>query len=79
MVVVGETVIEVPFPAVVSPQETVYHCHVAPVPNVPPDKVIVEEAPEQISVELAEADDAVTDGVLRVTVVLTHVVILQSP
>ena len=77
--VVGETVIEVPLPAVVPPHDTVYHCQVAPVPNVPPDKVIVEDAPEQISVGLAEADDAVTDWVLRVTVALTHVVILQSP
>ena len=78
MVVVGETVIEVPFPAEVPPQETVNHCHVAPVPNVPPVKVKIEEAPEQISVGFAEAEVAAIEGV-SVTIVFTHVVVLQSP
>ena len=79
MVDVGETVIDVPFPADVPPQELVYHCHVAPVPNVPPVIDNVEASPEQISVGFAEAKAAVTDVVFSVTDVFTHVVVLQSP
>ena len=36
-----------PFPAVVPPQETVYHCQVAPVPNEPPVSVKVIAVPGQ--------------------------------
>ena len=71
--------IDVPFPAEVPPHETVNHCQVAPVPNVPPLKVKVEDAPEQISVGPAKAEVAATDGVFRLTTVLTQVVVLQSP
>jgi len=35
----------VPFPAVVPPHDTEYHCQVAPVPNDPPDSVRVMAAP----------------------------------
>jgi len=47
---VGETEIEFPVPAGVPPQEPVYHSAVAPVPAVPPLKVNVVYAPEQIVV-----------------------------
>ena len=79
MVIDGVTVIDVPFPAEVPPHETVYHCQVAPVPKLPPDKVNVEGTPEQTATGFAVAEDAATDGVLRVTVTLAHVVVLQSP
>ena len=35
----------VPLPAEVPPHETVYHCHVAAVPNDPPDSVSVIAVP----------------------------------
>ena len=37
----------VPLPADVPPQETVYHCQVAPVPSVPPVSVNVIAVPGQ--------------------------------
>ena len=71
--------IDVPFPADVPPHETIYHCHVAPVPKVPPVNVIVEGTPEQTPVGEAFADDAAIDVVFNETVVLTQVVIPQVP
>ena len=71
--------IDVPFPAVVPPHETVYHCHVAPVPNVPPVKDNVDEAPGQMAVGDAFADEAAVEVVFNVTVVLTQVVFPQAP
>ena len=76
---VGVTVMEVPFPDEVPPQEAVYHCHVAPVPKVPPVNVIVEGTPEQTPVGEAFADDAAIDVVFNVTFVLTQVVLPQAP
>ena len=64
--------IDVPFPAKVPPHETVYHCHVAPVPNVPPVTVNVEETPEHTEVGEALAIEAAVDDVFNVTVVLTQ-------
>ena len=37
----------VPLPAKVPPHETEYHCHVAPVPNIPPVSVNVIAVPGQ--------------------------------
>ena len=71
--------IDVPFPAEVPPHETVYHCHVAPVPNVPPVNDNVDEAPGQIAVGNAFADNAAVEVVFNVTVVLTQVVLPQVP
>ena len=79
MVEPGVTVIDVPFPAVVPPHETVYHRHVAPVPDVPPVKVNVDEAPGQTAAGDAFADDAALEIVFNVTVVLTQEVFPQVP
>ena len=51
------TFIVVPFPSDVPPQETEYHCHEAPVPNVPPLNVKAEVEPGQISDGLPDADE----------------------
>ena len=71
--------IEVPFPADVPPHETIYHCHVDPVPKVPPVNVTVEETPEQTAVGEAFADVATVEVVFNVTIVLTQVVLPQAP
>ena len=63
------TFIVVPFPSDVPPQETEYHCHEAPVPNVPPLNVKAEVEPGQISDGSADAEPAAPDIVLSVTVV----------
>ena len=44
----GVTVIALPVPTAVPPQEPLNHCAVAPVPTVPPLKVRVVELPTQI-------------------------------
>ena len=56
-----------------------YHFQTAPVPKVPPETDNVEGDPLQIVDGPAEAELAITEGVLRVTVTLPHVVVLQSP
>ena len=61
------------------PHDPVYHTQVAPVPDVPPAKDNVEEEPEHIDDGADEAELAGVDSVLSVTVVLTQVVLLQSP
>lgn len=50
MVLAGETIILLPVPAAVPPQEPENHSAVAPVPAVPPFKLSVVESPEQIMV-----------------------------
>ena len=79
MLVVGETVIEVPLPAETPPQDAVNHCHVEPEPKVPSGILNVDDAPEQISVGFAEAEAGGMEEVFKVTVVFTQVVVLQSP
>ena len=81
MVTVGFTVIvvDVLLPTNVPPQEPVYHFQFALVPKLPLVTVNVDEKPEQISVGLAVPMVGATDGVLRVTVTVAHVVELQSP
>ena len=61
------------------PHDPVYHTQVAPVPNVPPAKDNVDDNPEHIEDGVDEAEFAGVDSVLSVTVVLTQVVLLQSP
>ena len=74
---VGDTVIEFPDPTEVPPQEPVYHSAVAPVPALPPDKVKVVEAPEQIVVvPVTEAGATLSALTVNVT---SSVVIGQLP
>ncbi len=79
VVTVGETVMLLPVPAAVPPQEPVNHCATAPVPAVPPDKVKVVDAPAQIVVAVAEIPVGATDGVLTFTVTDAQPVVLQVP
>ena len=71
----GDTVIELPVPADVPPQELLNHSAVAPVPAVPPLKVKVVDPPiqiEDVPVMLVGA----TESVLTVTVVFIE---LEQP
>ena len=61
------------------PHDPVYHTQVAPVPKEPPLTDNVEEEPEHIDDGVDEAELAGVDSALSVTVVLTQVVLLQSP
>ena len=61
------------------PHDPVYHTQVAPVPKEPPVTDNVDEDPEHIDAGNADAELAGVDSVFIVTVVLTHVVLLQSP
>ena len=81
VVTIGFTVIvvDVPLPTCVPPQEPVYQTQLALVPKLPLVTVNVEVAPEQIFVGFDVAVVGATDGVLRVTVTVAHVVELQSP
>ena len=81
VVTIGFTVIvvDVPLPICVPPQEPVYQTQLALVPKLPLVTVNVEMDPEQIFVGFDVAVVGATDGVLRVTVTLAHVVVLQSP
>jgi len=57
-----------------TPHETVYHCHVAPLPKKPPISVRVTAFPKQTEDEgFALTEEGAVD-ILTVTVVLTHVV-----
>ena len=71
----GDELFEIKLP----PHEPVYHFQLAPVPKVPPETDNVEDAKLQIVEGLPEAEFAITEGVLRVTVTVAHVVELQSP
>jgi hypothetical protein len=76
VVAVGDTLMLLPVPADVPPQEPVNHCATAPVPAVPPDTVKVVEAPAQIVV-LPVMPVGATDGVFTVTVTDAQGVVLQ--
>ena len=78
VVVVGETVILLPVPTAVPPQESVNHCAVEPDPAVPPDIVNVVELPLQI-VEVPVILVGATENELTVTVTDAHVVVLHVP
>ena len=60
VVLVGETVIEVPVPSAVPPHDPEYQFHVAPVPSVPPISVKVT-APPQEGLGLAFIDEGAMD------------------
>lgn len=76
--VVGETVILLPVPAEVPPQEPVNHCAVAPVPALPPVNVNVVLFPLQMVVVPVMPVGA-TDNVFTVTVTVPQVVVLHVP
>lgn len=78
VVVTGETVILLPLPAEVPPQEFVNHCAIAPVPPVPPATVKVVELPLHIVV-VPEIPVGATDNVFTVTNAVAQVVVLQVP
>jgi len=75
---VGETVTDVPVPALVPPHEPEYHCQLAPVPKEPPVSVSVVEPPVQI-VEVPVIPVGATDKVFTVTVTVAQVVVLHVP
>jgi hypothetical protein len=76
--IIGETVILLPMPAGVPPQESVNHWATTPVPTVPPLTVKVVELPLHIVV-VPEIVVGAVEGVLTITVVLAHGVVLQVP
>ena len=78
MELVGDTVIEVPVPANVPPQEPVYHFQTPPVPNEPPLTVNVVLPPLHIVVDPVIPVGAV-DNVLTVTNCEVQVVVLHVP
>lgn len=79
VVVVGLTEIEVPLPSGVPPQETLYHCQLAPVSSEPPVSVKVAGEPGQTgSTEAFTLVGAVLPGT-AVMVICAQVVVLQAP
>ena len=79
MVAVGVTVIAVPLPIELPPQEVEYHTHEALVPKVPPTRDNAEEAPVQTVVGFADAEVAATETEFIDTVALTQMVVLHDP
>lgn len=68
-----------PEPILVPPQEPVYHCQFAPVPNTPPTWVSVVEFPLQMGLDVADILAAAVEFVFTVTVTLAHAVVLHVP
>ena len=74
------TFIAVPFPDDTPPHKPVYHCHIAPVPEIPPVSVRVIVPPVHIVDEgVAVTEAGIADKVFTIIVVLTHEVELQAP
>jgi hypothetical protein len=78
VLVVGDTVIELPVPITVLPHEPENQSATAPVPALPPLKVRVVDPPLHIVVVPVILVGA-TDKVFTVTVALAHVVVLHVP
>ena len=78
MLVFGATIIKLPVPADVPPQEPVNHSAMAPVPAVPPTTVSVVLLPLQILVA-PEILVGATERVFTVTSCEAQVVVLQVP
>jgi len=76
---VGLTEMLAPEPTDVPPQLPEYHCHEAPLPNEPPDKLNVDELPEQIVAGLALAELAAEEFEFTVTITSAQAVLLQVP
>ena len=70
---------EAPLPTEVPPQLPLYHCHVAPLPSVPPltDRVVGE--PGQTVAGNADAEAGAVEFEFTVTVTEAQVVVLQVP
>jgi hypothetical protein len=79
VLVVGETVIELPVPTKVPPQLPLYHCHAAPVPKEPPFTESVVELPLQIGDALTLTEPGAVESVFTVTVTDAHEVVLHVP
>jgi len=79
VVIVGLLVIDTPVPAAVPPHEPVYQRHIAPVPNVPPETVRVDEVPEHTTCREAVAEVGAVEGLFTITVIVAHVVVLHVP
>lgn len=75
----GETTTLVPVPAALLPQPLAYHCHVAPVPRLPPLTVSVVLLPEQIADAEGLAEDGAVETALTLTVTLEQRLVLQEP
>ena len=78
VLVEGETVILLPVPAGVPPQEPVYHFAAAPVPALPPTRVRVVLPPLQM-VDMPEILRGAVEGVLTFTFIEAQVVVLHIP
>ena len=74
----GETVILLPVPADVPPQDPVNHSAIAPVPPLPPTSVKVVLLPLQI-VDTPEILRGAVESVLTVINCEAQAVVLQSP
>jgi hypothetical protein len=70
----GDTVIDGPDPTDVPPHVPLYHCHVAPVPKLPPLTVNVVLADGQMVVTPVIADGAV----LKVSTVTVTAVLVED-
>ena len=79
MVEAGDLTTDNPEPEKVPPHKPVYHFHIADVPAVPPEKVRVDEDPEQIFGGLELADVGAIEFVFIISVMLRHKVVLQMP
>ncbi len=78
VVTVGNTLIVLPVPIGVPPQEPANHCIIAPVPIVPPTTVKSVPAPRQ-RVAMPAMPVGATDGEFTVIVIDAQVVVLQVP
>ena len=80
MVVAPVILNAVPLPAVVPPQETVYHCQVEPVPRLPPVSVSVKAIPGQtVNEGVPVTEVGADDTELTVTTAVKQPVVLQVP
>ena len=78
VLVVGETVMLLPVPAGVPPQEAEYHFALAPVPALPPTSVKVVLPPLH-KVETPEILRGAVESVFTVTLTEAQDVVLQVP
>ena len=80
MVNAGLTVIALPFPADIPPQEELYQYQFAAVPKLPPVIPKIVELPSQIDGKVAVTMLAeVVEESFTVMVIFTQVVVLQIP
>jgi len=75
----GDTTILVPDATALVPQPLAYHCHIPPVPKLPPLTVNVLLLPEQIVADEGLADAGATEAAFTFTVMLEQTVVLHEP